>query len=199
VEPLIVAFEEEGWDVRNAAAGALGKIGDTRAVEPLIAALGDQRVRATAESLGYTRERLVCWAAAEALGQIGDARAVEPLIAALGDQAMRGPAAAALHRLSWSPDNGEAGATYCVARREWDKCVEIGGPAVDPLIAALMDQSLRDKYSKQAAARALGRIGDARAVEPLIAVLSSFDNVDFTHTRKLPERSSQSASPPSSP
>jgi hypothetical protein len=54
------------------AAQALGEIGDDRAVEPLIGALGDQRqdVRKTA---------------AEALGKIGDVRAIEPLSRATGD------------------------------------------------------------------------------------------------------------------
>jgi HEAT repeat protein len=46
--------------------------------------------------------------------------------------------------------------------------VTIGAPAVEPLIAALTHRRLR---VRQQAARALGRIGDARAVEPLIAAL----------------------------
>lgn len=56
--------------VRREAAKALGKIGDTRAVEPLIQALRDEdwEVRS---------------GAARALGEIGDARAVEPLIQTL--------------------------------------------------------------------------------------------------------------------
>ena len=59
-------------DDRNFAANALGRIGDERAVEPLLVALrdADENVR------DY---------AASALGDIGDARAVEPLIAALRD------------------------------------------------------------------------------------------------------------------
>jgi hypothetical protein len=50
----------------------LGEIADTRAVEPLIAALEDDEE--------YVRQH-----AAEALGKIGDSRAVEPLIAVLDD------------------------------------------------------------------------------------------------------------------
>jgi HEAT repeat protein len=42
VEPLIAALKDENSDVRQAAAKALGKIGDPRAVEPLIAALSDE-------------------------------------------------------------------------------------------------------------------------------------------------------------
>jgi HEAT repeat protein len=44
---------------------------------------------------------------------------------------------------------------------------EIGDArAVEPLVAALQDRTLRE-----VAARALGQIGDARAVEPLLAAL----------------------------
>lgn len=57
----------------QAVAEALGKLGDTRAVEPLIAALQDEDVELRR-------------AAAQALGEIGDSRAVEPLIAALRDK-----------------------------------------------------------------------------------------------------------------
>ena len=56
-----------------ATAEALGNIGDERAVEPLIKALGDED--------SYTRQLT-----AMALGKIGDARAVEPLIKALKDE-----------------------------------------------------------------------------------------------------------------
>src|SRR5437879_1792962 len=72
--------------VRRAAVDALRKIGDARAVEPLIAALkdtGDPRfpgVPAPGSAVSTLRR-----AAVDALGQFGDARAVEPLIAALKD------------------------------------------------------------------------------------------------------------------
>jgi HEAT repeat protein len=159
VEPLIAVLRDRGWGGRRAAAEALGQIGDARAVEPLIAAL---------QNLDWD----VRQAAAVALGQIGDPRAVEPLIAVLKDQHgnVRTAAAEALHRLAWSPDSGAAGAAYWAAKGEWGKCVEIGAPAVEPLIAALKDE---DNNVRQAAAGALSQIGDARAVEPLIAALQS--------------------------
>ena len=56
--------------MRRVAVEALGKIGDTRAVEPLIKALQDS-------------EEYVRRGAVEALGKIGDTRAVEPLITVL--------------------------------------------------------------------------------------------------------------------
>jgi HEAT repeat protein len=86
--------------VRFAAALALGKIGDTRAVKPLIRAFQDRDdIReAAAVALGKIGHPSAVeplsallndtsWdvrgSAAKALGQIGDAQAVEPLIKAL--------------------------------------------------------------------------------------------------------------------
>ena len=74
VESLIKALQYKGdLDVRSEAVEAVGKIGDKRAVEPLIQALNDENK--------YVRE-----GAALALAEIGDKRAVEPLIQALNDK-----------------------------------------------------------------------------------------------------------------
>jgi HEAT repeat protein len=72
--------------VRESAARALGRIGDPRAVEPLIAALKEEDGRSSA---------------ARAPGEIGDARAVEPLIFALKDEdiGVRSAAAKALDEI----------------------------------------------------------------------------------------------------
>ncbi len=118
------------WKVRWAAVGALGKIGDARAVEPLIVVLNDE-------------DRNVRWGVAEALGQIGDPRAVDSLMATLNDSSVSRAAARAL--------------------------VKIGAPAVEPLIAVFTGGTWEVHWF---AAEALGQIGDARAVEPLIAGLT---------------------------
>ncbi len=56
--------------------------------------------------------------------------------------------------------------------------VQIGSPAVDPLIKALKT----DNPSVQAAAaRALGLIGDKRAVMPLIDMMKSSYNLELMH------------------
>jgi len=95
VEPLIKALEDgfrmywdgindSGWRSEKAAE-ALGKIGDTRAVEPLSKALSDE-----SENIRKS--------AAKVLGKIGDTRAVEPLSKALSDESesIRASAAKAL-------------------------------------------------------------------------------------------------------
>ena len=164
VEGLIKALgyhHDRGRLVRVDAAKALGKIGDTRAVEPLIATLKKESIGhnvrvAAAEALGkigdaramepliailkenesiYIRE-----AAADALGKFGDARAVEPLVAILKQEKywpIRQAAAEALDALGWKPGEDAVGAAYWILKKEWDECVPLGSVAVEPLIAAL--------------------------------------------------------------
>ena len=73
IHDLIRALEYGDSITRYDAALALGKIGDRRAVEPLIKSLGDINTK-------------VRQAAASALGKIGDRRAVAPLITVLEDR-----------------------------------------------------------------------------------------------------------------
>ena len=103
---------------RWSAASALGKIGDARAVEPLIKALktnGDVMRDVVAAALSIIGEPVVeplinalggkDWStrlgAADALGRIGDERAVEPLINRLNDRSkyVRAGAARALGKI----------------------------------------------------------------------------------------------------
>lgn len=57
---------------RRSAISALGRLGDERAVDPLVSALQDE-------------DRYIRREAAKALGELGSPAAIEPLIAALGD------------------------------------------------------------------------------------------------------------------
>jgi HEAT repeat protein len=118
-------------------------------------------------------ESKVRTAAAEALRRIGDS-AVPALIEALGDEdpTVRERAVEGLDHRGWQPGRDENGATYWIARREWDECVGIGAPAVGPLAALLQDG---DSGLRQEAARTLGSIGDAGALEPLLEVLKVED------------------------
>ena len=157
VQPLVEALADNeialigsgdarvGEQVRCNAAAALGEVGGAEAVGPLAAALKD------ADS--YFRR-----CAADALGQIGDAQAVKPLITALGDKDLdvRAAAAGALAKIG-------------------------GSEAVGPLIELLSTNERASGLFGGAgtggpvagcAARALGELGDLRAVKPLIGALS---------------------------
>jgi HEAT repeat protein len=151
----------------------VGKLKAEGNVQGLIKAVGygkDATIRQAAVQalveIGHARD------AVKALRKIDDAQAVELLIVVLKskdrDWHMRQAAAEALDERGWQPHNNETGATYWLARGQWDKCVEIGSPAVEPLITAFED---KDWHMRQAAAEALGQIDDARVVDPLIAAL----------------------------
>jgi HEAT repeat protein len=162
------------YRVREAAAEALGRLGDRRAVEPLIRVMGGD----WADDVRR--------AAIEALGKLGDARAVKPLIKALGDedQLIRENAAKALARLGklLRLDKLKWGE---IAKGEHEDLERLGA-----LIEALLDDEYNDEYARReaterwwefhsdavlsrriAAAKALGMLGDRRAVEPLFEVL----------------------------
>jgi len=187
VEMLIYMLKDKDWKIRIVAAEVLGQIGDPRAVEPLVSGLRDKADKA--------RE-----AATYALGKISDPRAVEPLIAALKDtnSDVRNAAAWSLNQVGWKPDRSETGARYWMIKGNWGKCIAIGAPAVEPLIAALTDQDTRVHGAAVEALDQLGwkpnhseagarywiikgdckkciAIGDP-AVMPLIAVLKDKDS-----------------------
>ena len=161
IPPLTTALNDENLNVREAAAIALGEIGDPQAIPALITALND-------------KDSNVRRLAVRALGEIGDPQAIPPLITALDDQNqdVRKAAAGALDTLHWSPGRDATGVAYWMGKGDWDRCVKIGVPAIEPLTKAL---NHRDLDLRRAAAAALGRIKGPRAIPPLITALNDHD------------------------
>ena len=88
-------------------------------------------------------------------------RDVMGLINALGyekDANVRAAAAGALEKLGWRPGQDEIGVAYWIGKGEWDKCVELGALAVEPLVAAIKNWRDHDER-KAAAGRAIDQIG----------------------------------------
>ena len=178
---------------RSSAAWALGKIGDKRAVEPLIAALkdGDSNVRkAAADSLRTTGwqpanafQKSCLLFAEQAWGKLAELgkEGVDVLIAGLKDENLRvrGNAAWTLGKIgdkrAVEPLLAALKDKESNVRRATSEALgKIGDKrAVEPLIAALKDE---DSNVQRAAAEALGKIGDKRAVEPLIAAFRDKDS-----------------------
>ena len=164
VSALLDALHGEYFTVRARAALALGKIGDTRAIQPLLKILKDpeDEVRiAGCLALGLFKDPStfdditnillddikieVRQAAAKALGYTQHPAALPYLMEALRDP------------FWWYEREVQAGDLF-------DAIEKMGTVAVDSLIAALKDpEGTVRKY----AALLLGRIGDARAIEPL--------------------------------
>jgi HEAT repeat protein len=101
VTALIMAVKNDHEDliVRGRAALMLGKLGDARAVVPLIQALDAPGLQTPLH-------------AAEALGKLGDPRAIGPLVDMMGranNDKLNAAAATALKRLGYEEENaGEA-------------------------------------------------------------------------------------------
>ncbi len=161
VESLSSALNDRDMNVQIAAAEALGQIGDKQAVESLISSLEDYEY----EEVRFT--------AANALGRIGGDRAIAVLITMLEDEDRNvcEIAAQSLENQGWQPDKDETGAFYWIAKQQWDKCIEIGKPAVQPLISILM--GYYDTAVYIAVIEALEQIGDEQAIESLLRTLDS--------------------------
>ncbi|MDQ6740140.1 MAG: HEAT repeat domain-containing protein [Actinomycetota bacterium] len=205
---LIRALADPIADVRRAAVVALGEIGATEAVEPLITTL-------QTDPDGVVRRR-----AASALGRIGDPRATEPLLSALLDirAGVTGYAALALDALgaSWSAPFAERIRVPDVEQRRWilialhrfqwhgqrprgvfaaaaedsDKHVRLIAlmalaQIADPATSAVLRRALADPhpYCREEAAVALGKIGDRGAVAGLIEAAGDAREDTFSAAR----------------
>ena len=149
--------------VQELASSVLATIADARVLTPLIAALASP-------------DWIVRMHAAKALGRIQDPEAVEPLVALLQDKvkAVRAEASTALAAI------GEAALSSLLSALthvEWLvrlHAVEALGKtrspdAVAPLLSVLFND--RDRAVREDAVRALGQIGDPRAVEFLVTAM----------------------------
>ena len=157
---MISALGDKERYVRRAAAEALGKLGDVRAVEPLISVLGDIDADA-------------CRMAAESLGKFGDKRAVGPLITALEPREnWRNLIRHKMDESDWSrvkeaqrDEDSRRSAIACALG-------ELRDPhAIEPLTAALADKCPK---LREAAANALAHLG-----QPKWATLARGDEKDL--------------------
>ncbi len=165
VLPITYLLRDDDRSVRILAAQALGKFADRRAVEPLIAALFE-------EKFWDVRDEIV-----EALRLIGDPAAVNELILLLendkDDLSLKQFTAWALKKFGWEQLSGEQQASVCILRDEWDGIVPLGGAAVKPLVNAVRNGT---QHVRRVAAESLGKIGDQAAVSALVQLLDDEDS-----------------------
>ncbi len=140
--------------VQKVAAEALAKVDPNwrkseaarAAIPTFMAALKEQALK--------EQDSAMLEGAAEALGEIGDKRAIEPLVAALPHKYEKVQEAILKALAKIDPNWGKSEAAWA---------------AVPVLVAVLKD---KESSVRQAAAQALGRIGDEHAIEPLVMVLN---------------------------
>ncbi len=144
VDPLIkVLTKGSGRSAANAAT-ALGSIGDSRAVQPLL------------DVVSRTSDSAVAPAAFESLGNLGDPRAVETLLSAIKTKRSFG---------------GLDGATMAVKALGSGK---FRGPVVVNALLDVIRKRHADStgFLYSSAVEGLGRIGDPACIEPLLDILS---------------------------
>lgn len=176
IEGLISALEFKDCSTRKDAATALKKIGDNRALFPLIKALKYKEWHESYSVMGSVRET-----AAEALGILRDRRAVEPLIESLNDkdEEVRWKACWALGHIG--DKKAVEPLIYLLSDDRWhvrrfaaSALGKIGDKkAVESLTSVLNDD---EWHVRKYAADALGNIGDERAVPSLLKAMSDEDN-----------------------
>jgi len=160
------ALKDKDWQVRWAAAEALGRIGDLQALPALLEALKD-------------KDWQVRWAAAWALGEIADPQAIPALIQALKDEEwlVRQAAAEALGKIG--PPALPALLEALKDKVWWARwaAAEALGKIGDPQALPALLEALKDENSlvRKAAAEALGRIGDPQALPALLEALKDED------------------------
>lgn len=152
VAPLVAAIEGQDHTLWPKATETLGQLGALK--DP---AIGPRVTQSLLDRLS-SEEHAKCRAAAEGLGYTADKRAIEPLTAALKHRfdLVHSTAALALDRLGWQPRANEMGATYWAAKGKWEKCVEIGAPALPVLLSAL--EQRKDQRTRRKIAQALVKL-----------------------------------------
>ncbi len=179
--PFIPALRDAYWIVRQTAAGVLERQGWKPVTDAdkawFWAAKGDW-VRSAALS-NLTEELLIKQfayaypderqAVVEGLGKIGSSQAVESLFTLLINiPDMRRQVVNELDRLGWKSDSNTHQAWYWIAKGQVEGCIPLGKAAVDPLLTVLDE---RQTENPESICYALGQIGAAQAVEPLIRLL----------------------------
>ncbi len=157
VPTLISGLRDPSADVARDAAVALGRTGDSAAVEPLIAVI------VNADDYYHSVVRA---AAAESLGILGDPRAVEPLIVASRDT-MAEASAEAVRALAILGDRRAVSPLIDIVRNSYGfflpivrraavlALAKLGGPEATAELKAVSMNTDEDQVIRQAATRAI--------------------------------------------
>jgi hypothetical protein len=94
------------------------------------------------------------------------AAALEPLeeMMCCSNSARRMMATWALEQLGWTPQEDESGARFWIARQEWGRCLEMGAPAVAPLLQDLENSAL-ERRLRQDIAKTLVKLYQRRDLD----------------------------------
>lgn len=184
VPPLIEIVRDKNWQVRKAGALALGQMQDKRAISILGMSLEDEKEEVAIESakalakigspaiptlikmlMGHRINKFAVLALKSMSNNM-----FGPIIALLRhpDSSTRQAVVKILDLIEWKPQKDELGAAYYISKQEWEKGVEVGESALEPLLDVLGDQ---ERWNRKAAAENLGKLKDVKAIDYLIQSL----------------------------
>jgi len=155
VEALTACFESGDTVVCESVMSILNKIGLV-AVKPLIAALKADNVHIRK----YSSLTLL---------KIGFS-AVEFLVEALSDKnhIIRSESARLLDNFNWKADTVELRTLYYIAKKQFEKCVETGSPALNQLSKFLFD---KNKIVRKKVIETIEKIGDLQSIDLIVKTL----------------------------
>lgn len=162
VEPLLTVLkDEQDTPTRKDILVALAEMNDPR----VIAAFVDELEKDTFQVYDHPETYLV--------RLVNGAQDPAMVLLALHarDVAVRQAAAEALDKLGWRPSKQEEEVLYSAAKRDWERCVLLGGISID-ILAELLNNAYWSEYASEIGL-ALGRIDDARAFAVLERALQS--------------------------
>jgi HEAT repeat protein len=152
LEAIEEALRSDRIEVRAAGVKLLGKIGDTRALAPLAAALEDPIEWVRGEAVTALNNVDPSWRDSE-LAQCKLASACASL--SDPDRPRRQQAAATLQTLGWSPDSDNERLRLAIATEDWKTLGDIGRAAVAPILDLLGSW---DATALRVVLRTLGKI-----------------------------------------
>ena len=98
------------------------------------------------------------------------------------DRVVRNAVVEVLDKVGWEPPNDAERINYLIAAEEWDGLAEMGKPAVKLLISCISCLEDIELDIRVNVARTLGKIGDAKAIKPL---LLSWEPLNFKEDQIL--------------
>lgn len=169
IEPLIILLSHSHATLRQKAVEGLEKIGDVRALDPIInLLLSDKNI--------VNKEVVQARAAAvRALGRIGGVQVTPFLVEALRDQqeAVQRVAAETLDQLNWKPTTFEHWISYLIATELKGGHSSPPKPTQFELVLAIF-QGAYGPYDQIKSAQILADLADVRALEPMLNCLLVF-------------------------
>lgn len=182
------ALNDPVESVRLEAVTALGRIGDTQSIPLLsklintphkglrqrvlvaLSELGDQQALPLLMNALKDEDGLIRKSAVEALSRLHDDHKRDLLLGMLDDPQLdiRLLAANALDQIAWRPQTTYEQIAYAIAKGKWDSPLLSEPEAVESLLRVLTEDRPENVNARVNAAIVLGKIGEQRAVAPLM-------------------------------